>query len=85
LVEISNGRCAVHSFNGEGNKATNSEAAKPTRRAQKQQQGTKGHDTHARPPLPRRRRPPGATGDGSASCVGVSEEEDVLAVYNPAK
>ncbi|KIY97076.1 Kinesin-4 [Monoraphidium neglectum] len=29
--------------------------------------------------------PPGATGDGSASCVGVSEEEDVLAVYNPAK
>lgn len=30
-------------------------------------------------------RPPGATGDSSASCVDVSEEEDVVAVYNSCK
>ncbi|KAI8469926.1 MAG: P-loop containing nucleoside triphosphate hydrolase protein, partial [Monoraphidium minutum] len=30
-------------------------------------------------------RPPGATGDSSSSCVDVSEDEDVVAVYNPTK
>jgi hypothetical protein len=30
-------------------------------------------------------RPPGVTGDTSFSCVDVNDEEEVVAVYNPAK